>query len=95
MKWEIIKNNCIREIVSIHRHNFSYVGEKMLLLTRYRILGYNKSAHTFLTEVENDVVAIINRWDIRDYEKLRNVYPNCFPKGNLSVELTDNEWELL
>ena len=95
MKWETIKNNCIREAVVDHRRGIKYAAIEMLLLTQYRKSGYKKSAHNFLRELEDDIVNVINNWDIRAFKALSVVFPQCFPKRELKIELTDNGWELL
>ena len=98
MKWDTIKDNCIRAACTDFRSNNTDISLIVLavLQSGERPLDWKGTIRRRLAkEIEDEIVRVIERWDIRQHEKLRSLFPSCF-KGLLGIaELTDNGWEVI
>ena len=103
MKWETIKSNCVRSAITEIRSWHVCTGERLLLQFRLilnnevpeRTESNNGSAPWRIQKtLEDKIVNIIRSWDIREYERLKTLYPKHFPKKINGFELTDNGWNI-
>jgi hypothetical protein len=95
MNWERIKNRCVRQAATELRSAHTLMGERMLSLMSCRLEGMKLTSWKFSKELENKVVSVIENWDIRKWNELKTVFPDCFPKQVTGIDLTDKGWELV
>lgn len=93
MKWEKIKDNCIR--YSFNQIDLN-VGEFALVSARILINNekYLKSRDRKVV-LAKEIEKVISNWDIRNFESLRNLFPSCFPKKNKLTISYNDYWELI
>lgn len=86
MKWETIKSNCIRS-----SYNMITSNDNFFLVNLHRIKGGEKPLlfHANKNALHDEISRVINNWDIRSYQKLRDIFPNEFPKGDLVIEYNE------
>lgn len=93
MKWETIKANCRRRACTYLKNpNSEYSKLRMELFKEGNsVMTFDKLSNKVMDEAEK----IIDNWDIRDFNNLRNLFPKEFPKGNLIPIYGENGWELV
>ena len=106
MKWDTIKNKAVTLAYEQFKKDAVYAPAKVnLVLMRMHLNGEvaklksvnpnHSIGDTLKTELWTKIKEVIDRWDIRQWKGLRELYPNAFTKGELIPELTDKGWELL
>ena len=106
MKWDSIKNKCVREahtainneysgMLKSEPINFSLLSVGAILDSEYK----NKYENTTLSrslrkEITDEVIRAIDNWDIRCWSSLQKVFPKAFPKNVQGIELGENGWVL-
>ena len=86
MNYEHIKNKVTRYAVSEFRNDFALTGNKMVILLHSHLLNDNRK--NILSEAEDQIVSIIQNWDIRNMYKLVELFPKCFPKWVIDKNYT-------
>tara|TARA_R110000772_G_scaffold46279_6_gene105705 strand:+ start:996 stop:1310 length:315 start_codon:yes stop_codon:yes gene_type:complete len=103
MKWNTIKDRCVREFNStIGRDLMFAVGADVSNIVVATLLegGYyrekeNISIRTSIVlELKEKIINEIDNWDIRNYKSLSQIFPKAFPKNIKGINLTENGWEL-
>ena len=98
MNWETIKSNCVRTTCSRMRR-FPYMDISLITLACLKTGEIPKGSGTIrqkLTkELEDKIVEVISSWDVRNYNQLKTLYPEHFPKKVEGIELTDKGWILI
>lgn len=92
MKWDKIKENCIRcsyNTITVDSGRFVLSGLEMILKKEVLLNSYKRK-----DAIHDEIAKIISNWDIRNFESLRKIFPNEFPKGNLRIEYNEF-WEVL
>lgn len=94
MKWDTIKNKCISKYITTIKNHYVFQGEKSLVSLKLMLETLQVTKYK---EVENllidEGIKIISNWDIRNYSKLREIFENEFPKGNLVIKYNNN-WSI-
>lgn len=99
MKWETIKNKCARQASSefepissmSSKSNISWGILLAQLIKEGNPMGFYDAQKT----AKEKCYSIIDSWDIRQWESLKSIFPNVFPKNLKTPELTDKGWELI
>jgi hypothetical protein len=96
MNWETIKSNCVRTACSKLRNNSDISLITLACLKTAEIPKGSRTIRQKLTkELEDKIVNVISSWDIRNYNHLKTLFPQHFPKAIAGVELTDKGWILI
>lgn len=99
-----LKENCVREFCS--KNTRSQAGadcaamkpaQAMLIRVKdYLETGKPVKQRKFMADLENELVAVIERTDIRNLKPLIELCPDSVPKwiksGNYTLDLTDKGW---
>ena len=94
MKWDTIKDRCVSEASKDLSANGSS-SKWGILLTQLIKEGNGMTFYSAQKTARGKCYEIIDSWDIRQWESLRDIFPNAFPKGLKKPELTDKGWELV
>jgi len=94
MKWDTIKDRCVYEAsnelgVNQSAHRWG------ILLTQLIKEGNGMTFYKAQKTAKDKCYAIIDAWDIRQWEKLKALFPKAFLKGLHRPELTEKGWELI
>jgi len=96
MKWETITNNVAHQVFSEIKSTSNVAGIMGITSLVEHLKGtHSLSTHAGRNVFANEVYDAIKRWDIRNYNKLKEFFPKYFPKNVSRIELTDNGWELI
>jgi hypothetical protein len=96
MKWETIKENCIRTACTNFRHNADIFLITLAALKIGEIpQGKGTIRQRLSNEVENEIVKLISNWDVRQYASLKQLFPQHFPKTINGIEFDDDGWILV
>jgi hypothetical protein len=94
MKWESIKLQVIQYMVPRLRAG---IDIKQVTAILAHSLSHNVDFRTASKEVEDAAVKVVDNWDIRGAERLRDIFPEAFPKslreGKLKAYMRDSDAE--
>ena len=101
MKWDTIKNRCVKEacyLMSLPHINMSILTVGTLLdPNKYENVKYLRDTtlgRALRKEMTEEIVKAIDNWDIRQYKTLQNVFPKLFPKNIVGIDLGEKGWVL-
>lgn len=101
MKWETIKNRCVRQAYEQLAKQVSFTSLHLLTIgalldkdyqQKYKDTTIGRSLRKEITEA---IILAIDNWDIRQYNELKNVFPTAFPKNIVGIDLTEKGWEII
>jgi len=101
MKWDTIKDRCVREA---HSQFFNGNGATLSLVNLACMLdptyknkyeGIGGFGHSVRLELYKEVEKTIDAWDIRCHGTLKKVFPKAFPSGANTPNLGENGWEMI
>lgn len=99
MKYDTLKNHVIANVRSSIIEGRDWNTMATILLDKC-LSGKPKKFKAFETfnEYADFATTVIENWDIRHVENLREVFPNYFPKslssGKLTCELAEDGWHV-
>jgi GTP-sensing pleiotropic transcriptional regulator CodY len=106
IKWETIKKhvaNQLRNLLQPRDIIIKEAGKILTYLVKRRINNEKELTFTqtwdVFKEVKNDLISIVDNWDIRMCDKLIELYPKGVPSfvknKKYKAELTDDGWILV
>ena len=101
IKWETIKNRCVR-IAYKELNQVSFTSLHSLTISAILDSSYKRKyenttiGRSLRQEITEEIVKAIDNWDIRQFNALKKVFPDAFPK-NLQggMELTEKGWVIV
>jgi hypothetical protein len=106
VKWESLKNKVINSLTDeLQPRDFVLKDGANLLLyfLNRRINGEKEldyeAKRNLYKEIRDDLIGVVNSWDIRNVNQLIEMYPKGVPtfikNGNYTTELTDDGWSFV